>query len=160
MTTAYPGAIDNFTNPTATDTLNSLTVPHAAQHANVNDAIEAVEGTLGVDPQGGFATVVARLDDTDTTVGTLTTDVGTLQTDVGTLQTDVGTLQTDVSGLITDLGTPTGSALALNIAQVTADATDEVAAVDVNDSAPAKWFKFTIDGTEYAVPAYAIILPQ
>lgn len=47
MTTAFPGAIDNFTNPTATDPLDSVTVPHAAQHANVNDAVEAIETAIG-----------------------------------------------------------------------------------------------------------------
>ena len=47
MTTAFPGAIDNFTNPTATDALDSVTVPHAAQHANVNDAVEAIQTAIG-----------------------------------------------------------------------------------------------------------------
>lgn len=65
MSTNYPGALDSFTNPTATDTLDSATVPHATQHANENDAIEAIQVTLGVNPQGGSATVVARLDSSD-----------------------------------------------------------------------------------------------
>jgi hypothetical protein len=69
MATAYPGAIDNFTNPTSSDTLNSVTVPHATQHADINDAVEAIETTLGIDPQGGSATVVARLNANDTAVG-------------------------------------------------------------------------------------------
>ena len=47
MTTSYPGAIDSFTNPTATDTLDSATVPHAAQHDNINDAVLAIETALG-----------------------------------------------------------------------------------------------------------------
>lgn len=47
MTTAFPTAIDNFTNPTATDALDSVTVPHAAQHANINDAVEAIETAIG-----------------------------------------------------------------------------------------------------------------
>ena len=47
MTTSYPGAIDSFTNPTATDTLDSATVPHAAQHDNLNDAVLAIETALG-----------------------------------------------------------------------------------------------------------------
>ena len=46
MTTAFPGAVDAFTNPTATDALDSATVPHAAQHANINDAVEAIETYL------------------------------------------------------------------------------------------------------------------
>jgi len=68
MASAFPGGLDSFTNPTATDTLDSATVPHADQHSNANDAIEAIESTLGVNPQGGSATVVARLGALDTTV--------------------------------------------------------------------------------------------
>ena len=47
MPTSYPSNIDNFTNPTATDTLDSATVPHASQHTNINDAVEAIETALG-----------------------------------------------------------------------------------------------------------------
>lgn len=68
MASSYPGALDTLTNPVAADTLDSVTVPHATQHANANDAIEAVQAELGVDPAGASATVVARLDTLDTTV--------------------------------------------------------------------------------------------
>lgn len=68
MASSYPGGLDAFTNPTASDTLDSATVPHADQHSNANDAIEAIESTLGVNPQGGSATVVARLTALDSTV--------------------------------------------------------------------------------------------
>lgn len=47
MATSFPGSIDVLTNPTATDALNSVTVPHATQHTNANDAIEAIETALG-----------------------------------------------------------------------------------------------------------------
>lgn len=47
MTTAFPSAIDNFTNPIAADPLDSVTVPHASQHADVNDAVEAIETAIG-----------------------------------------------------------------------------------------------------------------
>jgi hypothetical protein len=62
MATTYPGGIDDFTNPTSTDTLNSISVPHASQHSDLNDAVEAIETTLGVNPQGEAADVVTRLD--------------------------------------------------------------------------------------------------
>ena len=65
MATAYPGAIDVLTNPGGGDNLNAP--DHAAQHTNANDAIEAIETELGIDPAGAFATVVLRLDDVDTT---------------------------------------------------------------------------------------------
>ena len=63
MTTAYPSGIDNFTNPTSTDTLSSATVPHASEHANANDAIKAIETELGTNPKGSYASVSARLAD-------------------------------------------------------------------------------------------------
>lgn len=61
MPTQYPGAVDNFTNPTTADPMNSATVPHAAQHANANDAIEAIETVLGTNPQGTSSTVKDRI---------------------------------------------------------------------------------------------------
>ena len=128
MASLYPGALDDFTNPTATDSLNDPTVPHATQHADANDAIEAIQATLGIDPQGTEATVDAR----------------------------IGVLETG-------LGDPVGSDLALNIAQVTADAADELVVGtdpgEVDDSAAVTYFKFTIDGVEYGVPAFAINPP-
>ncbi len=61
MPTVYPGALDSFVNPTDTDTLDSP--PHDGQHTDVNDAAEAIEAELGLNPRGAFATVRARLDD-------------------------------------------------------------------------------------------------
>lgn len=48
MATNFPTSLDNFTNPTSTDAMNSVTVPHATQHANLNDAVEALEAKVGV----------------------------------------------------------------------------------------------------------------
>lgn len=47
MTTNFPTSIDALVNPVATDSL--ATVNHANQHANANDAIEALEAKVGVD---------------------------------------------------------------------------------------------------------------
>lgn len=44
MATNFPGSQDSFTNPTSSDSLDSP--DHAAQHANVNDAVEAIELAL------------------------------------------------------------------------------------------------------------------
>lgn len=49
MATTFPTALDAFTNPTTTDTLGSVTVPHATQHADANDAIEALQAKVGID---------------------------------------------------------------------------------------------------------------
>lgn len=48
MPTLFPTSLDSFTNPTSTDRLNSGTVPHALQHANTNDAIEALQAKVGI----------------------------------------------------------------------------------------------------------------
>ena len=61
MASNYPSGLDSFTNPAGTDNL-AAGIGHAAQHANANDAIEAIESTLGLNPQGASATVKARLD--------------------------------------------------------------------------------------------------
>ena len=61
MPSNYPASFDSFENPTATDSLNDARVPHAKQHDDANDAIEAIEATLGLHPQGTSATVDARI---------------------------------------------------------------------------------------------------
>ncbi len=45
MSTNFPSSIDSLTNPVATDRVAD--VDHAAQHANANDAIEALEAKVG-----------------------------------------------------------------------------------------------------------------
>jgi len=45
----FPTSLDTLTNPTASDKLNSVTVPHATQHATLNDIVEALEAKVGVD---------------------------------------------------------------------------------------------------------------
>ena len=61
MTTNYPNQLDVLINPTATDKLNSTTVPHHQQHANLNDAVEAVQTVLGLNPAGSHLTVKDRI---------------------------------------------------------------------------------------------------
>ncbi len=46
MATSFPGALDSFTNPAGTDALNAVAVPHAAQHTNANDAVEAIQSFI------------------------------------------------------------------------------------------------------------------
>jgi hypothetical protein len=47
MTTSFPSGLDALTNPTSSDGLNSP--DHAGQHADLNDAVEALEAKVGVD---------------------------------------------------------------------------------------------------------------
>lgn len=48
MSTNFPTSLDTLTNPAPTDALDSVTVPHAEQHANANDAIEALQAKVGI----------------------------------------------------------------------------------------------------------------
>lgn len=45
MATNYPNSLDSLTNPTTTDPVNNPS--HAVQHANANDAIEALQAKVG-----------------------------------------------------------------------------------------------------------------
>ena len=47
MATNFPASLDALTNPTSSDSLSSPS--HSAQHANVNDAVEALQAKVGVD---------------------------------------------------------------------------------------------------------------
>ena len=47
MASNYPGSLDSFNNPTGTTKTDATGFEHATQHANANDAIEAIEAELG-----------------------------------------------------------------------------------------------------------------
>lgn len=64
MATNYPGALDTFTNPLADDQMNNP--PHADQHADANDAIEAIQLELGVNPAGDDTDVNTRMSNIET----------------------------------------------------------------------------------------------
>lgn len=61
MATNYPNSLDVLINPTANDTLSSGAVPHAEQHTNLNDAVEAIQTVLGINPAGSHLTVKDRI---------------------------------------------------------------------------------------------------
>ena len=48
MAINYPTSIDTFTNPTPSDNLDTPSVLHTDQHANINDAVTALETKVGV----------------------------------------------------------------------------------------------------------------
>lgn len=49
MTSSFPTSLDNFTNPTGANRQNEVSVLHSTQHANLNDAVEALEAKVGID---------------------------------------------------------------------------------------------------------------
>jgi hypothetical protein len=61
MAIQYPSALDNLINPASTDTLNSNTVPHHQQHSDLNDAVEAIQTVVGINPAGSHLTVKDRI---------------------------------------------------------------------------------------------------
>ena len=63
----YPGALDNFAEASPTNLGDNDTTgrTHSERHDDVEAAVEAVQGELGLNPSGDFATVRARLDDLD-----------------------------------------------------------------------------------------------
>ena len=77
MATNYPGAIDTYTNPLSSEPMNAPS--HAGQHANANDAVEAIETELGTNPSGSAATVKARLDGIEDGTRLGTNSVGATQ---------------------------------------------------------------------------------
>ena len=64
MPTDYPAGLDDFDNPSDADgdQLDTPGVLHDEQHANANDAIEAIEAELGTLPSGAQATVRDRFE--------------------------------------------------------------------------------------------------
>lgn len=59
MNINFPTSLDTLVNPTATD--NTVTVPHATQHANANDAIEALEAKVGINLSTDTASIDYKL---------------------------------------------------------------------------------------------------
>ena len=65
MPTNYPAQLDTLSNPAPSS--DTAADPHSSQHANANDAIEAVQTELGTTPSGSSATVRERLETIEAT---------------------------------------------------------------------------------------------
>lgn len=59
MAISYPTGLDNFTNPTGADTL--ATTPHSTHHANLNDAVEALETRVGITGSADATSLTKRI---------------------------------------------------------------------------------------------------
>lgn len=83
MSTNFPGALDALTNPAATDSLTG----HASQHANTNDAIEALQAKVGINGSADASSLdykatqaVAHAADFGNPHGTTAAQVGAIPT--------------------------------------------------------------------------------
>ena len=70
MATNFPASLDTLTNPSATDTLDSP--PHDEQHADANDAIEALQAKVGVDSSAVTTSLDYRVGQLETGGGGMT----------------------------------------------------------------------------------------
>lgn len=63
MPTNFPGALDDFTNPTGADLMGTALGgrKHAAMHGDVNDAVEELEAKVGTDGDADPTTIDHRL---------------------------------------------------------------------------------------------------
>jgi len=52
MASNFPSSLDTFTNPSSSDAMDSVSVPHATQHSDLNDAVEALQAKVGADSSG------------------------------------------------------------------------------------------------------------
>ena len=52
MASNFPSSLDTFTNPSSSDAMDSVSVPHATQHSDLNDAVEALQTKVGADSSG------------------------------------------------------------------------------------------------------------
>lgn len=66
MAINYPTSLDNFTNPQPSDTLDSVAAPHATQHSDLNDAVEALQAKVGVDNSAVTTSLDYRVDHLET----------------------------------------------------------------------------------------------
>ena len=69
MSTNFPSALDTFTNPNGSDSLNAAAVPHAEQHANANDAIEALQAKVGINGSAVATSLDYRISAAETGLG-------------------------------------------------------------------------------------------
>lgn len=69
MTTAFPGAKDTFINPDNTKNMNDVGVQHDVQHANINDAMAAVQTSIGVTGSTDTNSIIYKLTQRQNSIG-------------------------------------------------------------------------------------------
>lgn len=104
MATSFPTSLDTLTNPTSSDSLSSPS--HSSQHANVNDAVEALQAKVGVDSSAVTSSLdykVAQLE--AISHGKILQVVSTLKTDTYTTTSSTFTTVTGLTATITPSST-------------------------------------------------------
>lgn len=79
MASTFPTSKDNLSNPAATDDLSG----HAAQHANANDAIEALEDIVGITNSTDSSSLTYKVNELATSLNTLSNSSANIETLMG-----------------------------------------------------------------------------
>lgn len=79
MASNFPTSKDNLANPASTDEL----VGHAAQHANANDAIEALENAVGITSSTDSNSLTYKVNQLSTSIATLSNQSVGIETLMG-----------------------------------------------------------------------------
>lgn len=115
MATNFPASLDSLTNPTSSDSLSSPS--HSAQHANANDAIEALQAKVGADSSAVTSSLDYKVAQLESDVAGFTS--GKILQVVSTTKTDTfsttNTTFTDVTGLTVSITPSSASSKVLVI---------------------------------------------
>ena len=144
----YPGALDNFAEASPTNLGDNDTTgrTHSERHDDVEAAVEAVQGELGLNPSGDFATVRARLDDLDEGFGN-TSSTTTLTPASGSKVFTVDLIGSYVVGsfvVVSSLADPVNIYMRGQISDITG--LDITVLVSVFDGAEASDWVFALSG--------------
>jgi len=129
MASNFPSSLDTFTNPSSSDAMDSVSVPHASQHSDLNDAVEALQAKVGADSSGVASShdyKIAQLE-SGATGGKILQVVSTAKTDTFTTSS---TSFTDVTGLSVSI-TPSATSSKI-LVMVTTNTSSEDAVVTNN----------------------------
>ena len=109
MASNFPTSLDAFTNPSSTDAMDSVSVPHATQHSDLNDAVEALEAKVGADSSAVTTSLdykVAQLEAAAT--GKILQVVSTTKTDTFSTSVSSNSYSGNITGLEATI-TPTSA---------------------------------------------------
>ena len=116
MATNFPTGLDNFSNPSGTTPLNgggNAALDHAAQHANINDAIEALQAAVGVNGSAVTTSLQYKVGQLGAAsvwyTGTAAPTAGTGTTNDKYLNTATGDVYSKTSGTWTIVGNIKGA---------------------------------------------------
>jgi hypothetical protein len=84
VSTNFPTGLDTFVNPGVADKTNGsgpggIATLHHVQHANINDAVAALEAKVGIDSSANHATVDWKLSDARTRLALTESDIAAIE---------------------------------------------------------------------------------